>query len=200
APTYTDNPEATMYWPHGLGYRPEDVHKCPQYNDYGISFDDGPSPFTKEVRQGLDKIGAKATFFVMGGAAKAHPDEISATYAAGHEIGIHTWNHLPLTSLSNEHIIAELLYTQAYVESVIGVKPVFFRPPFGDVDDRVRGIASALGLTNVMWTSRPDRDTHDASKPDQPAQVLAAVTKFLSTPQPGFISLQHDLIKPTVDM
>jgi peptidoglycan/xylan/chitin deacetylase (PgdA/CDA1 family) len=37
------------------------------------------------------------------------------------------------------------------------VTPTLFRPPFGDIDPRVRAIVRALNLTTVIW----DRDSDD---------------------------------------
>lgn len=96
APKYQDDPVANQYWPDWPAERnrPEDVTSCPAQNQYGISFDDGPTPETPRVIEGLKKIGTKATFFVMGGNARANPEELKQVVAAGHEVGIHSWNHL----------------------------------------------------------------------------------------------------------
>jgi len=34
---------------------------------------------------------------------------------------------------------------------VVGVTPTCWRPPFGDVDDRIRAIANGLGLRTIIW-------------------------------------------------
>jgi peptidoglycan/xylan/chitin deacetylase (PgdA/CDA1 family) len=33
----------------------------------------------------------------------------------------------------------------------MGVTPTCWRPPFGDIDDRIRAIAAALGLQSILW-------------------------------------------------
>ncbi|KAF8545861.1 hypothetical protein OG21DRAFT_1325721 [Imleria badia] len=38
------------------------------------------------------------------------------------------------------------------IKLVLGVTPTCWRPPFGDVDDRIRAIAHALGLRTIIWT------------------------------------------------
>jgi len=65
---------------------------------------------------------------------------------------VHTWSHPALTTLSNEQIIAELGWTKKIIKDVLGVTPNMMRPPYGDIDDRVRAISLAMGLTPVMWT------------------------------------------------
>ena len=56
-----------------------------------------------------------------------------------------------MTSLSNEQVFAELYYSKKAIKDVIGVTVQCWRPPYGDVDDRVRYIAQSLGLQTVIW-------------------------------------------------
>ena len=64
-----------------------------------------------------------------------------------------------MTSLTNEQIVAELKWTEKAIFSIIGVTPLYWRPPFGDVDNRVRAIASQLGYKTAIWTQ--EFDTND---------------------------------------
>lgn len=77
----------------------------------------------------------------------------------GHEICVHTWSHRYMTSFSDDQVFAELYYTRKAIKDIIGVTPKCWRPPFGDVDNRVRFIAESLNLTNVLWSD----DTFDWS-------------------------------------
>lgn len=52
----------------------------------------------------------------------------------GHQIGVHTWSHPPLTTLSTEEIIAEFGWTKKIIKDVIGLTPNTFRPPYGDIE------------------------------------------------------------------
>ncbi len=59
-----------------------------------LTFDDGPDPvFTSQILDVLERHGVQATFFVLGANAVDHPGLLRQTVAAGHELGIHTWNH-----------------------------------------------------------------------------------------------------------
>ena len=82
---------------------------------------------------------------------------------SGHEISVHTWSHPTLTSLTNEQIVAELGWTRKAIRDVLGVTPTTMRPPQGDIDDRVRAISMAMGLTPIMWTSTPDGGKFDSN-------------------------------------
>jgi len=59
----------------------------------------------------------------------------------------------PLTTLSTQQIVAEFGYTRAAIKAAIGVTPTTMRPPRGDIDDRVRAIALAMGLVPIIWTN-----------------------------------------------
>ncbi|KAI8086985.1 uncharacterized protein B0P05DRAFT_533202 [Gilbertella persicaria] len=76
---------------------------------------------------------------------------------AGHHISDHTWSHQLMTTLTNEEVLAELYYTQKAIKMVTGVTPRYWRPAMGDVDDRVRWVATQLNLTAIIW----DLDTDD---------------------------------------
>lgn len=60
-----------------------------------------------------------------------------------------------MTSFTNEEAFAELWYTRKIIKDILGVTPLCWRPPFGDVDDRIRLIAKGLNMTTNVW----DHDT-----------------------------------------
>jgi peptidoglycan/xylan/chitin deacetylase (PgdA/CDA1 family) len=62
-----------------------------------LTFDDGPLPkYSNQVLQILADECIKATFFIIGGQAKANPEGVRKLVAAGHTVGTHSMNH-PLT-------------------------------------------------------------------------------------------------------
>ena len=73
------------------------------------------------------------------------------------------------------------------------------RPPYGDIDDRVRGIASQLGYKLVIW----DKDSNDwrsaADKKFNLSWIEGNFTEWVKddTSQTGHISLEHDLYEQT---
>src|SRR5258708_1226000 len=55
-----------------------------------LTFDDGPDPqSTKKTLDALDAAGAKATFFVIGKKAEAHPETVREILERGHEVALH---------------------------------------------------------------------------------------------------------------
>ncbi|KAJ3151316.1 chitin deacetylase [Geranomyces variabilis] len=187
------------------GYQP-DITACPAANTWGLTFDDGPTDafdsanatdlVTSDLTAALKAINTHATMFVVGSQSYYHPQDVLAAYQAGHEIAVHTWTHAALTTLSNEQIIAEVLYAEALITRIIGVRPRFFRPPYGDVDDRVRAILGALGYRTILWgTTYDSGDSHGATA----AAVLATVQSWIK-PGPGFIGLNHNINAATTGM
>ncbi|KAF8482268.1 hypothetical protein JB92DRAFT_3036334 [Gautieria morchelliformis] len=209
------NPQAAAdptrcWWTCGGCTRDVDVVSCPTKMDWGVSFDDGPSPYTPLVLDYLKQQNLDATFFVVGTSAYWHPDILQAEYMAGHQISVHTWFHQYLTTLSNIEIVAKLGYTREIIKDIIGVTPNTFRAPYGDMDDRVRAIALGMGMEPIIWTRNPQTgdqfDTNDWKIPGGEAtgqssyaqfQTILANASMLNT---GFIVLEHDLYQQTVDL
>ncbi len=83
----------------------------------------------------------------------ANPDQFSAAFNNGDDLAVHTWTHPYMTSMSNERIVAELGWTMQIIhDSSQGRVPRFWRPPYGDSDERVRAIAKEIfALTMIIW-------------------------------------------------
>ncbi|KAJ3007835.1 UNVERIFIED_CONTAM: chitin deacetylase [Siphonaria sp. JEL0065] len=159
-------------------------------NVWGASFDDGPGPDTGVVLNYFASKKMLATFWVIGFNVKDFPDTLAATYAAGHNIGVHTWSHADLTSLSNDQVVSQLVYGARAIYEVTGTVPKYFRPPYGAVNDNVRTIAAGLGLHSVTWS----QDSSDWSYIGK-AGMENVPTTFQSWMSQGLdakISLEHD--------
>ncbi|KAI8901613.1 hypothetical protein BC833DRAFT_562275 [Globomyces pollinis-pini] len=183
-------------------YFKADISTCPQQNDWGLTYDDGPTVEEKgfstvNIKNELKLKDIRATFFVIGANIIRNPQLLIELYNDKHQIGLHTWTHHPLTTLKNEEIVAEIKYTEALIYKNLGVIPTFLRPPYGDIDDRVRAIVSALGYRNVLWTDpAPLRDSKDGAQQSTSTKSLQSMIKTIQSwfyPQKGFISLQHDV-------
>ncbi|CAG8562198.1 8705_t:CDS:2, partial [Paraglomus occultum] len=174
--------------------RPNDVIICPAQKDWGLTYDDGPSIYTPALLDYLKLNNIKATFFVIGSRVLERPDVLRRTIAEGHQLGIHTWSHPYLTTLTNNQIIAELKWTETIIKTVAGVTPIYMRPPYGDVDDRVRSIATQMGYKVVIW----DVDTTDWLSNGNPTYNPNTITNIVQNyanqkSSTGHISLEHDL-------
>ncbi len=135
----------------------------------------------------LKKHNQKATFFITGAFAEKNRNLVKAIAAAGHEIGNHTFSHPHLTQVSNEQISQELGKTENLIKEITGqtTRP-YFRPPYGDRDQRVLNTAARAGYQSVYWTV----DALDW-KEDQGETAAQVKTKILSNLKPGTIFLMH---------
>ncbi|CAE6454758.1 unnamed protein product [Rhizoctonia solani] len=196
------------WWTCGGCTRPTDITVCPDKMSWGLTYDDGPSPYTPKLLHYLDEHQLNATFYVVGSRVISRPEMVQYEYMNGHELSVHTWSHHPLTTLTNEQIIAELGWTRKAIKDVAGVSPLTMRPPYGDIDDRVRAISMAMDLTPVIWTGvgKDEFDTSDWRIPGGSSNgtySYGAFNKILekaTTLDTGFIVLQHDLYQETVDL
>lgn len=130
---------------------PADVAFVPEPNTLGYGFDDGPNCTHNVFYDFLASQNQTATMFYIGSNVLDWPLEAQRAIADGHEICVHTWSHPYMTSLTSENAFAELYYTAQAIKLVTGVTPTCWRPPYGDVDDRIRAIAHGLGLQTILW-------------------------------------------------
>ncbi|KAJ3821874.1 carbohydrate esterase family 4 protein [Lentinula raphanica] len=133
-----------------------DISDAPEPSTLGYGFDDGPQCTHNVFYDFLRDQNQKATFYYIGSNVAKFPLEAQRGLDEGHEICVHTWSHPYMTTLSSENAFAELWYTvrlcTIYCQDMaVGVTPTCWRPPFGDVDDRIRAIANALGLQTILW-------------------------------------------------
>ncbi|KAJ3008935.1 UNVERIFIED_CONTAM: chitin deacetylase [Siphonaria sp. JEL0065] len=158
---------------------------------WGLTYDDGPSAYTDDLLAHLAAKNVKATFFVVGTYVLNNPDVLRRTYAAGHQIGIHTWSHAAMSSLTVDQQIAELVNTAKIIKEVIGVVPNVWRPPYYAVDNTVLKVAAALGLRTVVWSL----DSQDWALPWGGQTAENIYNLFNTTANSGWknpISLEHD--------
>ena len=79
----------------------------------------------------LDRHSVKATFFVLGKFVAQKPEIARAVVAAGHELGIHTWDHPNLIFASPSEVRSQIERTQSIIFDTTGYRCTLMRPPFG---------------------------------------------------------------------
>ena len=148
-----------------------------------LTFDDGPSPFTRYVLDVLSRHRVRATFFVVGTMIPGRRRILRETLARGNELGNHSWAHGILTS-RGANATRDMRATSAAIEAATGFRPCTFRPPYGLVDRRLVRRAHELGMTTVMWTT---------SSEDWLGEAGAVVARrALQGTRAGSIVLMHD--------
>ncbi|HEX6509655.1 MAG TPA: polysaccharide deacetylase family protein [Chloroflexota bacterium] len=158
--------------------------KATQQRVVALTFDDGPSLYTRPVLQILRIHRVHATFFVIGRQVARDPAAVRAVVAAGDEIGNHTYTHTDLEFLNEAADAAELTRTDAAVEAASGTIPLWFRPPYGAIDGRIARLAASVGLQPITWSVDPA----DWSLPG----TSLIVSRVLLQVRPGGVILLHD--------
>jgi polysaccharide deacetylase family protein (PEP-CTERM system associated) len=77
----------------------------------------------------FDELGARATFFVLGMAARTHPQLLGKIVEHGHEIGCHGDAHLPVHTQTPGEFAADLQAARATIEELTGRTPIGYRAP-----------------------------------------------------------------------
>jgi len=164
----------------------------PAKKEIALTFDDGPHPaYTPKILSVLKKYDVKATFFLVGEMAAQYPELVKAQFAAGHNIGNHTFHHVNLTKIPDEEVAVEIKACGEVLKNITGDAPHLFRPPGGDYDKEVAEVAEALGYTMVLWTDNPGDYESPGSK--------VIETRILDKISNGGIILIHDGVQQTVD-
>ena len=117
-----------------------------------LTFDDGPDPgSTPEFTRVLAERGVHATFFMLGSMVAKAPGLAAEIAAAGHEIGVHGFEHRYLPARTPQATMSDLTRAAELIAKVTGTWPRLFRPPYGVLSGPALLAARRLGLTPVLW-------------------------------------------------
>lgn len=164
---------------------------CPELAGIGrpghvaLTFDDGPDPDgTPAVLDALDQLGWTATFFMLGAQVQRYPGVAAAVVAAGHEVAVHGFSHRNHLACGPVEVRDDVARAVEVVTTATGVRPTWFRPPYGVLTLGSLIAARRAGLAPVLWTAW-GRDWEARS----PARVADTVGGQL---RPGGTILLHD--------
>ena len=146
-----------------------------------LTFDDGPSSYTKDILAILQRYGAKATFFNLG----TQVDEDSkAVLDAGCELASHTNQHMNLPDCDRDTLRSEITSAFDAIEGAAEFRPQMMRAPYGAFTSAEWARAGDLISCNVLWNI----DTLDWKLPG----ASAITDEVLSNAYNGAIVLMHD--------
>ena len=77
----------------------------------------------------LAESGARATFFVLGCVAEAHPDLVRRIHQRGHEVGSHGWFHDLIYRLTPDQFSTQLRDSARVISGITGQAVASFRAP-----------------------------------------------------------------------
>ena len=153
-----------------------------------LTFDDGPSEYTKRILRTLKQYDSVATFFVVGNRVELFEDVLKEELEIGCEIGNHTYEHKVLTELNAEQIWLQIYRTNEAVKKVTGEYPTLMRPPCG-YDNGSTNCIIAMPL--ILWSV----DTKDW----QTQNCYCSVQTVLENVKDGDIILMHDMYEASAE-
>jgi len=193
---------------------------CKKPGQVALTFDDGPRiATTPKALETLKKYNIKGTFFINYQNwdtldMKEAVDIVKREYQEGHDIGSHTYEHkdlfVALDDGTFKHNIDDM---SDKIKSIIGVTPVYFRPPNGDggyeefLEDRIKKnneVQEYLGNKGnhiIMWGA----DTNDWQHKEKVDKVIESLNTNFKAPgvspkTHSFIVLLHDVHETTVNI
>lgn len=165
----------------------------PPVGTVALTFDDGPNgSWTPKVLEVLARYHVPATFFVIGSHAFAHARLVHEEYAAGDEIGNHTFSHVELRGLPAWRLRLELRLTESAIAAATGHHTILFRPPYSSEP-------SAAGAETLRAWRRVAQQgyliataTQDAEDWKPNATVDDIVRRATPNGNEGAVILMHD--------
>ncbi len=104
----------------------EQIHKV------YLTFDDGPSIYTNDILDILDRYQVKATFFVVGKEGADAEEALQRIVEDGHTLGMHSYSHKYKELYeSMDSFAQDFEQIRDYVYQATGVESVYYRFPGG---------------------------------------------------------------------
>jgi peptidoglycan/xylan/chitin deacetylase (PgdA/CDA1 family) len=143
-----------------------------------LTFDACPTgladEYDEKVVEALLREHVPATLFMSGRWVEKNQEK--ARFLADHpqfEIAAHSYYHPHLLQKDDDRVLREMKRTQAIIKKTTGRTPRYFRPPFGEVDERVAKLAKSAGLTTIQY----DIASGDPDPGLSPQRIVRAVVR-----------------------
>jgi peptidoglycan/xylan/chitin deacetylase (PgdA/CDA1 family) len=119
-----------------------------------LSFDDGPhTEGTPRVLAELERVRARAIFFVCGEQVERRPEVVREVLAAGHELGLHGYRHQTRRQWTRRLLTDDTRRAIAAVADATGSVPRLYRPPHGVFSLPGLRVIRDLGLEPLLWST-----------------------------------------------
>ncbi|MEZ4382458.1 MAG: polysaccharide deacetylase family protein [Nannocystaceae bacterium] len=156
-----------------------------------LTIDDGPDPDdTPVILDLLDRYGARATFFLKGELAAAHPAMVQAMVERGHQVANHSHTHPTkfFWCAPPATVEGEIRRCNAAIAGAGAPEPALFRAPVGIKSPALHPVLGRLGMRLCAWSIR----AFDGVTGFDPAVVEARVLGQLA---PGAILCMHQGVR-----
>lgn len=120
-----------------------------------LTFDDGPSEYTKDIVDLLVEHEIGATFLFVGRHASRMPELAVYAEQNGMRVGNHSWDHHDLVLLSQKKMGSNIERSNKALEKIVDAPVTLFRPPYGSMDERLMDAVADMDMKLLMWNRDP---------------------------------------------
>ncbi|WP_312831832.1 polysaccharide deacetylase family protein [Sedimentibacter saalensis] len=153
-----------------------------------LTYDDGPSKYTKEILDLLKENNSAATFFVLGSQASKYEETVKQMIENGNQIGNHSYDHKRLTLLNDEELYDQINKTDNLIYEIAMYRPFVMRPPYGSTTEALK---EKIQKPIINWSI----DTRDWE-----SRNAETITKIIcENVKDGDIILMHDLYESSME-
>jgi peptidoglycan/xylan/chitin deacetylase (PgdA/CDA1 family) len=117
----------------------------------------------------LKANGIRSTWFIPGFTIESHPGACEAVVAAGHEVGHHSWVHVPPAAQSRGEEEADLVRANEAIARLTGRKARGYRSPAWDLSEHTVDLLLAHGFVYDSSLMGADYWPYRARRNDQVA-------------------------------
>jgi peptidoglycan-N-acetylglucosamine deacetylase len=172
--------------PIGGGFRQFVNHGPRDVRRLALTFDDGPNRGSTELLLDvMRELNVPGTFFCVGENVRTSPDIVQRLDREGHVVGCHSDRHERSGSLHLKDT-GQIDRVEQSITSVLGRRPLMYRPPWGWLTPWEGRRLHARGYTIVGW----DVYTLDWKIPEVPVSTVSEA--ILKQCKNGSILLLHD--------
>ncbi|SDK71037.1 Peptidoglycan/xylan/chitin deacetylase, PgdA/CDA1 family [Lacicoccus qingdaonensis] len=185
------NEDMTDVVPH-LHYQQPTTEK-----EVALTFDDWASEtIVQEVLDILDEYEIQSTFYLKSEKIEENPNLARLLIERGHEVANHTHSHPDTTTLTPEELQEDVYQAHQIITEAIQEQPtLYFRPPFGRIEDQASHAITAMGYEAIGMY---DISSYDWNDEYTEADVINRVMTII---QPGSVIVMHildDIHTPSV--
>ena len=132
----------------------EDWYHCLDENpDRWSEYEDRIVSQVGRILDILAETGTKATFFVLGHVAQAHPDMVRQIFDIGHEVASHGFEHRFIYQQAESEFEADVRRSVSLLEQIIGTPVLGYRAPYFSVTRKSLWALGALRRIGLLYDS-----------------------------------------------
>ncbi len=176
---------------------------CVNENQFALTFDDGPNQITAAHLDFFERKNITVTFFFIANRLEnPYMNKIvKKALEKGHQIGNHNYYHQNVTknleNATENDILEYMMKSTRVFYKKLGVAPKYFRPPFGDITNRISEVLRKFNFQIALW-NLDTMDWYWEGDSRDKLQIVKAFTDELidnKNRSSSYISLQHEKSK-----